>query len=364
MVWLSAGGIVRSILITWRALLLSPLWWFIFLRLILRFVSTKLLTFYLFFEFRLIPIVLIIIFFGAQPERLSASLYLLAYTIIFSIPFLIFVITFSPFQNLKSFSFVSISLVILIIRIRPFLVKMPVAGIHYWLPKAHVEARTSGSMILAGLLLKLGRYGVVRISSLFPKGIFLSGKIWLRLAIVRRLVTSLQSDSKKLIAYRSVTHITFILVGLITNSKLVFLRAILVSLAHGWASIAIFAIAGLLRNSRTSRLISSLKLEEKFHWILISLGVALMLNASIPPTLAFFPELLILLLLFRKRASLTLLFIFLRLLVCYYNVYFFINTLNSEESLPSQVRNSISATFVLTMLALLRRFSLLWLPII
>jgi len=111
---------------------------------------------------------------------------------------------------------------LVLILILPFLVKLPIFGLHFWLPKAHVEARTRGSMVLAGLILKLGGFGLVRLYFYVVNGFNffykLKGLI-LSLVLVSRIFTFLQSDAKKIVAYRRVTHINFILISILISMK-------------------------------------------------------------------------------------------------------------------------------------------------
>jgi len=143
-------------------------------------------------------------------------------------------------------------LLISITFILPFLVKLPVFGLHFWLPKAHVEASTSGSMILARLLLKLGSFGLFRVLSIMVLNVF--PILMFFCAIISRIFTIMQVDFKKLVAYSSVTHITFLSVARITVNKTILFVIVLFSVAHGWVSSRLFFLVGQSRRVSYSRL--------------------------------------------------------------------------------------------------------------
>jgi len=225
--------------------------------LFLRFSTSSFIEFYFFFECRVIPIFLVIVGWGYQPERFSAGLFLLFYTLFASLPMLAILVKLfneSGWAIVRVKTISTPSSLIAIILSAGFLVKLPIYGVHLWLPKAHVEAPVSGRIILAGVLLKLGGYGIIRVS------IFISSSSILSVSIlgaaggaILGILNCQISDIKVLIAYSSVVHIAIIVLGVVSLRKFGLEGAVWIIVAHGLISSAIFSAANIFYERSHSR---------------------------------------------------------------------------------------------------------------
>jgi len=184
----------------------------------------KIIMFYIFFEASLIPIFLLVLGWGSNLEKLQSGVYMLMYTLRGSLPLLIFIIIYSTeVGDLKFFEYTLNYLnnkffILGVFILLAFLVKIPLFGVHLWLPKAHVEAPVTGSIILAGVMLKMGGYGLMRLN-LILKGNLILNNILIRIPIIGGVAIGLkclkQVDLKILVAYSSVVHIGLVVAGLI-----------------------------------------------------------------------------------------------------------------------------------------------------
>lgn len=231
------------------------------LLLILTFRRINLFLFYIFFERSLIPTMFLIFGWGYQPERLQAGLYLLFYTLFASLPLLI--VLFYVLKNFFSLNFLILKEINLenfffyFFLVFAFLVKIPIFIVHLWLPKAHVEAPVSGSMILAGILLKLGGYGLIRVFFIISNLSIKFNIFWIILRLVGgllvRLICLRQIDLKALVAYSSVAHISLVIGGLIVLISWGWGFSYTLIIAHGLCSSGLFFLVNLFYERLRSR---------------------------------------------------------------------------------------------------------------
>nr|QPN54149.1 NADH dehydrogenase subunit 4 [Holotrichia oblita] len=269
--------------------------------LFLTFISMNLLVFYLFFEISLIPTLILIMGWGYQPERLQAGVYLLFYTLFASLPMMVSIFFFyKKFFTLDFFFFfIEVnSFLFYMCMNMVFLIKMPMYFVHLWLPKAHVEAPISGSMILAGVMLKLGGYGLMRLMSLFLTVGMKVNYIFIAISMMGGFLVSLiclrQSDMKALIAYSSVAHMGLVLSGIMTMNCWGMCGALVLMLAHGLCSSGLFCLANISYERLMSR---SLYLNKGLLNVMPSMSLWWFLftccNMAAPPSLNLLGEIML-----------------------------------------------------------------------
>nr|AML26507.1 NADH dehydrogenase subunit 4 [Staphylinidae sp. BMNH 1274665] len=299
--------------------------------LVITFSTSNLFVLYLFFEMSLIPTLILIIGWGYQPERLQAGYYLLFYTLFGSMPMLMFIFYYDYLNysiNLFMLNSYLESILLFMMMNLVFLVKMPMYMVHLWLPKAHVEAPVSGSMILAGVMLKLGGYGLMRFLNMF---IFINMKynyIIIVISLLGGIMVSMmclrQNDMKSLIAYSSVAHMGLVLSGIMTLNFWGFCGSLVMMLAHGLCSSGLFCLANVCYERLGSRSIYlnkgllSLMPSMSLWWFLLCSS-----NMAAPPSLNLLGEIMLINSLVSWSYLLMYLLIFISFFSAAYSLYLF-----------------------------------------
>ncbi len=268
------------------------------------FAAQDLFLFYIFFEAGLIPMYLIIGIWGGA-DRIKASYKFFLYTLLGSVLMLVammYMVSTSgttDIPTLQQFAFEpGVQNWLWLAFFASFAVKMPMWPVHTWLPDAHVQAPTAGSVILAGVLLKMGGYGFIRFSlPMFPEA---SGAlVWIvfglsMIAVVyTSLVALVQHDMKKLIAYSSVAHMAFVTIGLFTFNRQGIEGALIVMLAHGLVSGALFLCVGVIYDRLHTREIDRYGgLSNNMPYYALFLMFFTMASVGLPGTANFVGEFL------------------------------------------------------------------------
>nr|UIF91935.1 NADH dehydrogenase subunit 4 [Crenidorsum sp.] len=264
--------------------------------LMMTFFNWNFMMFFVMFEVSMVLIVVIVMSWGYQPERIEATMFMIILTSMFTLPFFSSLMhNFKKLNfwlletNFSTWDFMSFLLI--------FMVKMPVYFIHIWLPKVHVESPVHGSMILASIMLKLGCFGMIRMTKMSTKlmmkyeFMIMSFALWTTLIL--SLVCNIQSDLKSLVAYSSVVHMSTTLVSItLTKSKSI-LASVIIMIGHGLCSSAMFFMCNQAYKISKSR---SMMLNKG---IMVSMPTAstawfflCMSNAPMPPSINIVGEIL------------------------------------------------------------------------
>nr|YP_007624744.1 NADH dehydrogenase subunit 4 [Tachycineta meyeni]AEX37475.1 NADH dehydrogenase subunit 4 [Tachycineta meyeni] len=317
---------------------------------LLAFSASELMLFYIAFEATLIPTLILITRWGNQPERLNAGIYLLFYTLASSLPLLIAILTLhnqmgTLYLPMLKLSHPTISsswtgMISSLALLTAFMVKAPLYGLHLWLPKAHVEAPIAGSMLLAALLLKLGGYGIMRMTIFMDLSSNNLHYPFIILALWGALMTSAiclrQIDLKSLIAYSSVSHMGLVIAATMIQTQWAFSGAMILMISHGLTSSMLFCLANTNYERTHSRILLLTRgvqplLPLMATWWLI----ANLTNMALPPTTNLMAELTIMVALFNWSSLTIILTGTAILLTASYTLYML--TMTQRGPLPSHI---------------------------
>jgi proton-translocating NADH-quinone oxidoreductase chain M len=282
------------------------------------FCVLDLLLFYIFFESVLIPMFLIIGIWGTRERKILAAYYFFLYTMLgslvmlLSILYIYYQVGTTDYETLITFSFSGLEQKLLWFTFfLAFASKVPVMPVHLWLPEAHVEAPTTGSVILAGVLLKLGTYGFIRFSiPLFPQASFFFTPLVYTIAVIGIIHASFtairQTDFKRIIAYTSIAHMNLVVLGIFSFNTVGIEGAILQSLSHGFVASALFFIIGVVYDRYRTRVVLYYGGLATVMPIYITIFLFFTLaNISFPGSSSFVGEFLILAGSFKVNSTIT-----------------------------------------------------------
>nr|WIF29442.1 NADH dehydrogenase subunit 4 [Mesechinus dauuricus] len=325
--------------------------------LVMTFTASEMFMFYILFEATLIPTLIIITRWGNQIERLNAGSYFLFYTLAGSLPLLVSLLYLKEMNGSMHFILIKLSTdyysnnwsnsLLWLSCTMAFLVKMPLYGIHLWLPKAHVEAPIAGSMILAAILLKLGGYGMMRINMLTEPLTSTMYYPFIILSLWGMIMTSCiclrQTDLKSLIAYSSVSHMALVIAAIMIQTPMSYMGATTLMIAHGLTSSLLFCLANTnyeRTHSRTMFLTRGLQIILPLMatwWLIASLN-----NLALPPTINLIGEFLILMSLYSWANFSIILTGFNMMITVLYTLYMIIMT---QRGSPSHHIKNIKPSF-------------------
>lgn len=296
------------------------------------FTTNNFFLIYLYFEFSIFPIIIIIIFDRNSIEKIKASIWIFIYTFVLAIPFFFYLAKIEGFLIIRTFFIFFNSwrnyLIVWII-----IVKIPIFILHFWLPKAHVESSIYGSIILAALILKVGGYLIIRWIDIIynlSKFFFFISNLRIFGSIILSIYCLSISDFKIIIAYSSIAHINLIIPNINIFRKISIFSRIILFVSHAFISSVFFYSLNLsYENFKTKRNLFSKGINFRFRIILIIFLITIS-NFGFPPLISFFSEILILsniIIFFKKYFFILIILIYLFSL---YRINFFFNLISGK----------------------------------